>query len=276
MTSREPSAAQLILGDVLQRTRKSAGLSQDQLATLTNYSRSQISMAETGQLLPSPDFVTRCDDALETGGLLAGIHRRASSEDATARVAELAKAEELAAAIRSYNPVLVPGLLQTEGYMRHLLGAGRFSGVTDEEIDERVAVRLRRQRVLAKLRSYLTVLDEAVLRRVIGNQQIMIEQLDHLLKLARSPRITIQIMPFEKLAYPAAGPMAILDLADGGQAVHLDGPVSGLTTSRPGIVGACTERYEMLRSQAVSVPESVRMIQERMEELDARPRPRLA
>lgn len=266
MTGREPSAALLILGDVLAQARKSAGMSQDQLATKTNYSRSQVSMTETGQQLPSPDFVSRCDEVLGTGDLLSGILERASRDDARARIADLAKAERHSTAIRTYSPVLVPGLLQTEGYMRHQFGAARFSGASDEEIDQRVQVRLRRQTVLQTLRSYLVILDEAVLHRIIGGPQIIHEQLTHLLVLARSPRINVQIMPFATVSYPAAGPMTILDLADGGQAVHLDGPISGTTTTRPGIVQDCTERFDMLRSQAASLPESVQMIQERLED----------
>lgn len=188
-------------------------------------------------------------------------------EDARERLGALATTEARAASIRAYNPVLVPGLLQTENYMRHQFSAGLFQGATEADIDDLVEARLKRQSVLDRLRSYLVLLDESILRRSMGSRDIAREQFELLIGMARRPKITIQIIPFSAAAYPAAGPMTILDLADGGQAVHVDGPASGTTTTEPRIVQVCMEQFEMVRSHAASVPDSAAMIHDRIKEL---------
>lgn len=264
--SYEPTAALLILGDELREARLATGLTQTQLGEKLFCTHGLVSMVETALRGPTLDYVKRCDEFFDTGERFQRMWHRARAEDATARVADLSKAEEQATAIRSYNPVLVPGLLQTEGYMRHQFEERRYSGATADDVEALVQVRLQRQDVLKNMR-YLVLLDESVLRRTMGGREIAFEHLEALLTHARSPRVNIQVLRFDTPAYPAAGPMSIFDLSDGGQAVHLDGPVSGTTTANTDIVTGCVERFEVLRSQAASVPESVRMIQDRIEEL---------
>lgn len=267
MTDRDLSAGVRILSAELREARRSAGLTQEELSSKLNYARTMVGMWETGQRTPKIEQCQRLDDALGTGGRFARMRKEIGAEDARERVAELAKVEAQATAIRSYSPLLVPGLMQTRAYMRHQFGAAWFSGATDADIDQLVETRLARQGVLDTVRSYLLLLDEAVLRRAIGDREVAREQFEHVLALARRPNVTVQLIPFSTPAYPAAGPMVILDLKDGNQVVHLDGPVSGTTTSAPDIVQACSERFELLRSQAASVPDSIRMIQERLREL---------
>lgn len=267
MTERDLSAAVRILSAELREVRREAGLTQEELSAKLNYARTLVGMWETGQRTPKIEHCRRIDDALGTGGRFARMRREIGAEDARERVAELSKVEAQATAIRAYSPLYVPGLMQTKEYMRQHFGAARFSGATEADIDQLVETRLGRQDVLEKLRSYLVLLDEAVLRRAIGDRDIAREQFEHLLNLARRPRITIQLIPFATPAYPAAGPMVILDLRDGTQAAHLENPVGGTTTTAPGTVQACVERFELVRTQAASAPDTISMIEERLREL---------
>ena len=114
--------------------------------------------------------------------------------------------EASAALIRSYEVQFVPGLLQTEDYARAvvLLGHGR---ARPEEIDRRVALRMQRQAILDRADpvQLWAVLDEAVLRRPIGNPQIMRTQLEALLDAAARPNVRLQIVPFDAGGHSAAG-----------------------------------------------------------------------
>lgn len=267
MTERDLSAGVRILSAELREARREAGLTQEELSTKLSYARTMVGMWETGQRTPSVAQCEALDDALGAAGRFARMRREIGAEDARERVAELAKVEAQATAIRAYSPLYVPGLMQTREYMRQHFGAARFSGATDADIDQLVETRLGRQGVLDTVRSYLVLLDEAVLRRAIGDRDIAREQFEHLLNLARRPRITIQLIPFATPAYPAAGPMVILDLRDGTQAVHLENPVGGTTTAATGSVQVCVERFELVRTQAASVPDTISMIQERLREL---------
>jgi transcriptional regulator with XRE-family HTH domain len=112
--------------------------------------------------------------------------------------------EESASLIRTYEPQVVPGLLQTEGYIRAITAAS-FPAATEEEAERRVALRLARQELLRRPEApeYWVVMDETVLRRPIGGQDVMRDQLAHLIKVIQPPRITVQVIPFAAGWHPA-------------------------------------------------------------------------
>ena len=105
--------------------------------------------------------------------------------------------EESAALIRAYEPQVVPGLLQTEGYVRAITAAS-FPAASDEETERRVALRLARQQLLSRPEppEYWVVLDETVLRRPVGGRKVMRAQLEHLIAAAGRLKVTIQVIPF--------------------------------------------------------------------------------
>ena len=119
--------------------------------------------------------------------------------------------EEAAEAIRCYASNLVPGLLQTERYARAVVRLGQ---VPARGVEGRVAVRMRKQRVLSRPDSptIWIVVDERALRRRIGGTEVMRGQLEHLREAASQwPRVTIQVLPTETTGYPdAGGPFTIL------------------------------------------------------------------
>ncbi|MFF1421089.1 helix-turn-helix domain-containing protein [Streptomyces sp. NPDC058280] len=104
--------------------------------------------------------------------------------------------EDEAALIRTYEPHYVPGLLQTEDYARGVLRAGAHRNA--DELERRVALRIKRQQLLLKPDAPILwiLLEEAVLRRPVGDAEVMRAQIDRLLEATAMPNVTLQIMPF--------------------------------------------------------------------------------
>lgn len=96
-----------------------------------------------------------------------------------------------------YQPLVIPGLLQTDDYARALIQAGPAE-VDSAGVEQRVDVRRERQAILAAdhpVRVW-AVIDEAALRRSGGGPEIMRKQLQHVAGMARSARVTVQMIPF--------------------------------------------------------------------------------
>ncbi|MFD5032105.1 helix-turn-helix domain-containing protein [Streptomyces sp. NPDC058405] len=104
--------------------------------------------------------------------------------------------EDEAALIRTYEPHYVPGLLQTEDYARGVLRVGAHRNA--DELERRVALRIKRQQLLLKPDAPILwiLLEEAVLRRPVGDADVMRAQIDRLLEATAMPNVTLQIMPF--------------------------------------------------------------------------------
>jgi Domain of unknown function (DUF5753)/Helix-turn-helix domain len=112
--------------------------------------------------------------------------------------------EESASLIRAYEPQVVPGLLQTEGYIRAITVAS-LPAASEDFAERAVALRLARQHLLARPEppGYWVVLDETVLRRPIGGRKVMRAQLERLLDAAAQPKVTVQVIPFAAGWHPA-------------------------------------------------------------------------
>lgn len=129
--------------------------------------------------------------------------------------------EAEASVIRTFTTQTVPGLLQTPEYAEAIFQGGRY--VSPEEIRHRLEFRMERREILTRFRpvQLRAVIDEAALRRQIGDTKTMSEQLDHLLYMAQLPNIDIQVLPFSAGAHAAlAAPFTILEFTD-----PLDAPI---------------------------------------------------
>jgi hypothetical protein len=113
--------------------------------------------------------------------------------------------EDDATGLRTYQPSLVPGLLQTERYAWELIGTQ--SDVPLETVRRRAGLRALRQKVLNRddAPHLAVILDEAVLRRPVGTPMVMREQYGHLAAIADAPRVTIQVLPFRAGPHQAMG-----------------------------------------------------------------------
>ncbi|WP_028810976.1 helix-turn-helix domain-containing protein [Streptomyces flavidovirens] len=166
-----------------------------------------------------------------------------------------------AASLRVYDPQIVPGLLQTPRYAEALI-TGALPETAVSDVEKRVNVRLRRQeRILTAdqpLRLW-AVIDEAALRRVVGDRQLMREQLEHLVEQSQLPHVTVQILPFDMGAHPGiSGHYAILEFPDAADSsvVYIEGVTSDLYLEKANDVQKYSVMYEHLRAQALNVEAS--------------------
>ncbi|MET8950631.1 helix-turn-helix domain-containing protein [Streptomyces sp. NPDC004393] len=170
-----------------------------------------------------------------------------------------------AESLRVYEPQVITGLLQTRSYAEALI-QGALPETSAADIEKRVQVRMRRQDRIAAENNPLrlwVVLDEAALRRVVGNNHVMREQLEHLGELSHLPHVTVQVLPFEAGAHPGLnGQYAILEFSDAADSsvVYLEGVTSDLYLEKANDVQKYAVMYEHLRAQALSVEKSRQFI----------------
>ncbi|MFJ8444466.1 helix-turn-helix domain-containing protein [Kitasatospora griseola] len=257
----------------LSEARERAGLSQGELARLIPCDRSLISRIEAAERVPQEDFVHACDKLLGTGGMLLRVwrkvpwHRGVEHPDWFRRFAEM---EAEATVIREYQVSRVSGLLQTPAYARALLAQGDAAG-NEDLINERVAARMGRQdRFLADDGPFLMVIvHEAVIRTVVGGPMVMAEQLRHLMAMAQRPNIILQVAPYslgERTT--AVGPgTTLITLPDGSEWLYAEVLSRGVFSDNPDQLVRRSRAYDRLRADALSAPDSARLIRSVMEGL---------
>lgn len=165
--------------------------------------------------------------------------------------------EEAATAIRNYSALFVPGLLQTEGYMRALFHGG---GLTEEQTERGVRNRISRQKILSRryiARPHLTFfINETALLGRVGDDQVMSEQITYLLMLSAEDRVTIRVLPTSQ---HAAGPMSAFQLmtfAKFGPVVSADVPTAVAFFEQPTDIQGFQEELNRLDQAALSAQES--------------------
>lgn len=248
----------------LRLARASSGMSQAALAEALSYSGALVAKVETSERRPSLDFARRCDTVFGSDGRFERIQRRISRETVVSWVRDWTGIEAEATALRWFEPLCVPGLLQTEGYARALLtGAGLFGA---DEIEQQVTARLDRQAVLTRNRPPLltAVIDEYVLRRQIGGPEVMGEQLRHLVKLGSGlARVRIHVVPLSAGAYCGVnGPFVIATPPSAEDVVYLEGQLHGQVIDRPEFVRQMVEVWESIRGEALSHQQSLGLLAE--------------
>jgi hypothetical protein len=175
---------------------------------------------------------------------------------------DLMSLEAEATAITNFEPLLVPGLLQTPEYATAVI-SGFNPELSESEVNALVATRMARQSLLAKRNgpTLHAIVDEIVLRRPVGEPGVMQRQLQHLLACARRHNITLQVLPFSAGATPGLdGPIVILDLADGSSVAHFETRRAGAFLSEEPHIQASKLAARRLSALAMSPDQAVRLI----------------
>jgi transcriptional regulator with XRE-family HTH domain len=252
----DPSAGPLqFFGAELRRARAAAGLSQDQLGQRLGYSGAQVGKVEMGERAPSQDFAQGCDQAFaESGGLFGRLHELARRWDGgyPSWFAEWIDSERRATSLCSWEPLIMPGLLQTADYSRAILAADPETA--EDQLDELVSARLERQTIFdrADPPTLCAVLDEAVLHRLIGTRKVMYDQLLHLADTSCRSNITVQIVPAEVGAHCGLlGGFAIASFGNAAGTVYMESPDQGQTTEAPSVVRRLSRTFDTLRADAL-------------------------
>ncbi|MEU1874659.1 Scr1 family TA system antitoxin-like transcriptional regulator, partial [Streptomyces sp. NPDC019793] len=167
----DPGASPLdYYGFELRRHREAAGLTQRQLGDIVNYTGSLVGQIETARKLPTPEFSERVDAALGTGGLLSRLVTLVMRTQLPAWFQQMAELEAHAVEICAFQTHMVHGLLQTDAYVRAVLGT-----FDPTDLDDRTAVRLARQCIFEKQSPpvFWSIISEAALLQEIGGRETM-------------------------------------------------------------------------------------------------------
>jgi DNA-binding XRE family transcriptional regulator len=259
---REPNPLLDFFASELRRARSGAGLSQEALGKRIGFSGEMIGKIENSDRRPSDKFAEGCDLVFpDSGGVFTRLLEKAERSRGVypAWFASWVDAEHRASVLRSWEPLMVPGLLQTAEYARAIFEAWQaVDGIG--ETDDLVAARLARQTIFDRPSPplFLAVMDEGVLYRRVGDSKVMRSQLEHLLTLADRPRITLQVVPAEVGVHVGLlGGFAIASFADETPGmVYLETPDAGEITKDPATVDKITVTYDLLRAGALSASAS--------------------
>jgi transcriptional regulator with XRE-family HTH domain len=260
-------SALAMFSEELRRARAGAGLTQDQLAEKIAYSPSLVAHVETGSRAPSVDFARRADDVLRTGGLLSRLQPLVRSEAYPAWFRDWVEIERKATSLRWFEPLLIPGLLQTEGYARAVLQAAN-PACHDDEISRLVGARMDRQVILTQDEPPLlwVIIDEGVLMRPVGGVRVMREQIDHLIEAARLPRVMLQVVPTDAGAHPGlAGQFAIASFDGSPDVAYLDNALAGQIIERADDVSRVALLYDILKAEALAPRASLDLVRKAIE-----------
>ncbi|MFR0354477.1 helix-turn-helix domain-containing protein [Streptomyces sediminimaris] len=212
-----PTVLRMILGRRLQERRQDAGFSLDDAARALRVTSLTIRRLEKAEVALKPlyvekllqtygadrqeidEFVPLAERANEPGWW--HLYRDALPSWFSAYVS----LETGATTLRTYEPHYVTGLLQTPRYARAVLRGGLPNG-SEEDLDRRVDVRLRRQSLLEKkdAPTLWVVMEEAVLHRVVGGPEVMREQIDRLLEVSDLEHVSVDVVPFTAGAHVGA------------------------------------------------------------------------
>lgn len=223
-----PTARRMILGSQLRRMREDAGITRQEAGYSIRGSESKISRLELGRVgfkerdvadlltmygMTDPDarqlFLNMVKESNEPGWW------RRYGDLMPTWFNDLVGLEEAAARIQIWEPLYVTGLLQIEPYARAISSHGRPE-MANEQVDRRVALRMRRQKMLSRPdapRLWL-VFDESVLHRPIGGREVLKAQIDYLLEMIQQPNISVQILPFDRSGYSADSAFSLLRFAE--------------------------------------------------------------
>ncbi|MBC3843517.1 helix-turn-helix transcriptional regulator [Streptacidiphilus sp. 4-A2] len=260
----------LVFGKLLARTRESRAISQTALARMVFTDRTLIGKYEKGTSVPSEEFVRRCDEVLGSGDLLWWMWSEINwypglifHPDWFERRAEM---DATLTFLYQYENRLVPGLLQTEAYARKLFE--QIKSDTKQQVEARVNARLSRQNRFHSPDgpTYVVLLEESILRQVVGGPRVMSEQLGHLLALGALPNIHVQVVPaaYHHVVAPTES-MSLIALPGGERWIYSEFLDGGHFTGDPAALERHQRTYDRLRADALSPRESAQLIAEARE-----------
>lgn len=251
-----------MLGRRLRRLREKAGLSLRALAEVIGYPHTYISRVERGEQLPSEVLAEAFDTYFQTDGLFVELLALAQEGLVADYSRKIVSKESEAIRIQVFTSSLVPGLLQTEEYVRESFAVG-LSGETLPELDARAAVRKNRAGIFDRDEPplYWAIMDEAALLRGSTSKSVMARQLEHLIQMAERPNITLQVLPFSRGFHPMmGGSLTLLTLRDGSTVALVESFASGNGVESPSGVVALVQRFDVARSQALPESDSLDVI----------------
>ena len=283
MPETKPTVRQRRLGLELKKLRRDRGWTLEEAAARLEYSVSSLSKIENGRqrisarVLP---FVFQVFEVVDEGRqaeikqLVRDMTKRDWWQEFKGVIsdpfADYLSLESTASELSIFNPLVIPGLLQTDRYAE-AVAQGSRAWRTQEEVQQFVRVRLARQEVLTReppLRLWV-VLTEAVLHQEVGDAEARREQLVRLSELTGElPHVNIQILPYSAGAHAGMdGPFSLLSFPTGGDVVCLESMRASLYLEQDEEVGPYAAALDHLKSSALSTQQSRIFVDDMIKEL---------
>ena len=282
MAEHIPTVRQRRLAQALRELRREAGLTQDAVGVRMGWHTSKLFRMENARS-PRVDWLD-VKELMEMYGV-GSPHREALiqlARDARMRgwwtpyrdvfTGSYVALEDESSAMRLYCPELVPGLLQTEDYARAVIRAVR-PGYDEESVERRVIARLARQKELLDRISPLDlalVLNEAVLRRLVGGAPTMAAQLRALAGAAQRPGVMLQVLPFSAGAHASLeGGFVLIKFPEetDPDVVYVEGIMGDLYLESVEEVKRYQSAFERIQAVAFSPQESLTFIEKMVRQL---------
>ncbi|MGW0179612.1 helix-turn-helix domain-containing protein [Nocardia sp. NPDC003345] len=252
--------ARAALGARLRELRRAAHLSGVDLAARCGWHSSKISRIERGKQAPSEadlaDWCAACDSMAVLDDLVASLRnlramylewQRTLAAGHAHRQRQSIKVEGETRLIRWYDPDTMPGLLQTEGYARAILRVCISMIGGRDDLDEAVAMRMARKNVLQRAgHRFHILIGEAALYPTVGDNVVMVAQLEHLLGEMERPNLRLGVIPLDIEYRAPATNFVIYDRAQ----VLTETVSAELTMTRPSEIALHEKTFAVLADQA--------------------------
>jgi transcriptional regulator with XRE-family HTH domain len=268
-----PTIPRWQLGEEIARLRKNAEYTRERIAQRLRCSVSKIEKIEGGQVRVKvaelETMLTEYGHPQDAWPPLLELQRLGATRGWWSKFGrlplpftEFLGLEMAAETIRTFELSVVPGLFQTEGYIRALAEADT-PGISEDRIEREVELKISRQKRILDddPPQMLTVLDEAALRRRIGSPAVMREQLEHLVELAKLQ--PIQVVPLEHGGYPGIrGPFVIFEFPERlhSPVVYTECQAGNLYMEKSPDLHRCTVAFEHTLGAAYSRQKSVALL----------------
>jgi transcriptional regulator with XRE-family HTH domain len=279
-----PTVRRMLVGARLRRLRTELGLTREEAAQAIRASEWKIHRLENGQVgfkdRDIIDLLARYEvtDPAEVADFLT-LAREANTPGWWQHYGDVLPSwfrtyvdlEQAAILIRTYEGQFVPGLLQTDDYMRAVV-RGAHLEESGEEVGRRVRLRMARQILLTRQDPprLWAVVDEAALRRPVGGSEVMRGQLERLIEATKLPNVTLQILPFASGAHPAmVGSFSVLRFPDEElpDIVYLEHLTSALYLNKPDEVDQYLHVMESICVRAAAPDQTVELLDQILAEL---------
>ena len=273
MPHREPTIRSRELGDGLRQAMEQARLTGKQAAQMLSWSPSFVSLLLSGKRGASEVDIAAFLGVCRTKGserdrLLAlcreqdtpGWFQQHGSR-LPKQLITLIDHENKAVTVSDFQPMVVPGLLQTAEYARALIR--RVANVPPDEMDDRVAARLARQSLFSRDRParFTYYLHEFALRLPVGGPAVMAEQLHHLLRMSRRSYLTLRVVPAARGGHAGiAGAFKLMEFAEFKPVAYLDSETASLFLERPEEIAAYRRILGALADTALGEGQSQELI----------------
>ncbi|MFI9233578.1 Scr1 family TA system antitoxin-like transcriptional regulator [Streptomyces rimosus] len=258
----QPPMAWRYCGNQIKLWRTQAQVSRESLAKEADYASEYVKSMEQGRRKPTVHLLRVADQMCGARGLLTAGEEYLQPEKFAPHSADYMLYELDAAVLHFYQAYLVPGLLQTEAYARHLI-QGSWPPLNEETIERRVASRLERQALLGEAtRTFSFVISERVLRCAYGGNEVHKAQLLRMLEVGEQRNAVVQVLLDRDMINAGMhGPFVLLETEQHERLAYVEVHLGGLIYAEPEKVSVMRQRYDKLLQEAISPKESAQFIE---------------